>query len=99
MSDKPTVRPHPLEQLDAEEREFVLRFVLASGSLKDVAAQYDVSYPTLRARLDRLIERLRELSAGRKADPMADLLARLVERGELSAAAARRVLELHRKRS
>jgi hypothetical protein len=92
-----TSPPHPLEQLDAEEREFVLRLVLAGGSLKDVAAEYGVSYPTLRARLDRLIDRLRQLVAGRKPDPMADLLANLVERGEITGGAARRVLELHRR--
>jgi hypothetical protein len=40
-------RPHPLLVLDDTELEFVLRLVLASGSLKDLARSYGVSYPTV----------------------------------------------------
>jgi hypothetical protein len=90
---------HPLDQLEPEDREFVLRFVLASGSLKDVAQAYGVSYPTLRARLDRLIERLQEAVDQRQPDPMADLLATMVERGELSTKSARQLLKQHREQS
>ena len=42
-----------------EELAFVKRFVLASGSLKQMAATYGVSYPTVRLRLDRLIEKIK----------------------------------------
>ena len=56
----------------------VLRLVLASGSLKSLAGSYGVSYPTIRVRLDRLIEHLRSLTEGKAADPMANLLADLV---------------------
>ena len=87
--------PHPLDQLEPEDKEFVLRFVLASGSLKEVARTYDVSYPTLRARLDRLIDRLEQLADRREPDPMADMLAKLVERGELATRTARQILKLH----
>jgi hypothetical protein len=87
----------PLEQLDDADREFVVRFVLASGSLKDVANSYGVSYPTIRARLDRLIARLRDLRRGQPVNPLAELLAKLVEKGEMSAASARRVFDEHRK--
>ena len=38
---------------------FIKRFVLASGSLKEMAAVYGVSYPTVRLRLDRLIEKIK----------------------------------------
>lgn len=90
-------RQAPLRRLGDEDLEFVQRLVLASGSLKDVAAEYGVSYPTIRGRLDKLIERLKTLVAGRPPDPMADLLADLITRGEIGAAAARTVLNLHRK--
>jgi hypothetical protein len=89
-------RQPPLRQLGDEDLEFVQRLVLASGSLKDVAAAYEVSYPTIRGRLDKLIDRLRKLIAGRSPDPMADLLADLIARGEIGASAARAVLKLHR---
>jgi hypothetical protein len=86
----------PLERLSEDDREFVLRFLLSSGSLKDLAQSYGVSYPTIRARLDNLLERLRALVAGRKPDAMADLLADYVARGEATAGAARAILKLHR---
>ena len=41
--------------LAEEDRHFLKRFLLASGSLKALAAEYGVSYPTVRSRLDRLI--------------------------------------------
>jgi hypothetical protein len=90
-------RQMPLRHLDDDDLEFVQRLVLASGSLKDVATAYGVSYPTIRGRLDKLIGRLRGLVEGRPADPMADLLADLIERGEIGPSAARAVLNLHRK--
>jgi hypothetical protein len=90
-------RAVPLRRLTDDDLEFVQRLVLASGSLKDVAADYSVSYPTIRGRLDKLIDRLKALVAGRPPDPMADLLADLIARGEVGAAAARTVLNLHRK--
>jgi hypothetical protein len=80
-----------------EDLEFVQRFVLASGSLKDLAAEYGVSYPTIRARLDKLLDRLKALVAGRPRDLMAELLADLIGRGEIVPGAARSVLELHRR--
>ena len=43
-----------LEYMSEEDLAFIKRFVLASGSLKDVAAGYGISYPTVRLRLDRL---------------------------------------------
>ncbi len=90
-------RQAPLRRLNDEDLEFVQRLVLASGSLKDVASEYGVSYPTIRGRLDKLIDRLKGLVAGRPPDPMADLLADLIERGEVGPGAARAVLNLHRK--
>jgi hypothetical protein len=90
-------RQAPLRRLGDDDLEFVQRLVLASGSLKDVAAEYGVSYPTIRGRLDKLIDRLKALVAGRPPDPMAELLADLLGRGEIGPAAARTILNLHRK--
>jgi len=49
-----------LYRLSAEEQRFVEMFVLASGSLKQMANLLGISYPTVRNRLDRLIQRLKE---------------------------------------
>src|SRR3954463_1164255 len=92
----PETPASPLAQLGDDDREFVLQLVLASGSLKELAQEYGVSYPTIRGRLDKVLERLRALVAGRKPDAMADLLADYVARGELTAGAARAILKLHR---
>lgn len=50
--------PRWLDYLGEEDLAFIKRFVLASGSLKDVAAGYGISYPTVRLRLDRLIAKI-----------------------------------------
>lgn len=46
------------EYLNDEDHAFVRRFVLASGSLKELARVYGVSYPTVRLRLDKLIQKI-----------------------------------------
>jgi hypothetical protein len=47
-----------LDYLNEEDLAFIKRLVVASGSLKEVAASYGISYPTVRLRLDRLIARI-----------------------------------------
>ncbi|EME7119237.1 DUF2089 family protein, partial [Enterococcus faecium] len=46
-------------QLELEEQEFIKQFLLSSGSLKQLAKEYEVSYPTVRLRLDRLIDKIK----------------------------------------
>lgn len=48
-----------IDRLNDEDKSFLKRFLLASGSLKAVAEEYGISYPTVRLRLDRLIEKIR----------------------------------------
>ena len=88
----------PLALLEAQELEFITRFVLASGSLKEVAKQYGVSYPTLRGRLDKLIEKLRQARTERKPDEVLDLMADLIEAGEITISGAKRLREAYRKK-
>lgn len=68
--------PPWMADLDEQDMTFVKRFLLASGSLKEVAAQYGVSYPTVRLRLDRLIQKI-HLSDTAEADPYVSLVKRL----------------------
>lgn len=88
-SPRPDPADHPLLALPREDLDLIAELVLQSGSLKGLAASYGVSYPTIRARLDKTIERLRASVEGATPDPVADLLARLVERGELTVSGAR----------
>lgn len=88
---------HPLTQLPREDLDLIVELVLQSGSLKDLATSYGVSYPTIRTRLDRTIERLRAAVSGKNADPVNDLMADMVARGELTPAAARRLRDTIRR--
>ena len=50
--------PEWMAGLEEEDLVFIKKFVLSSGSLKEVAGQYGVTYPTVRLRLDRLIQKI-----------------------------------------
>ncbi len=47
-----------LARMSAEEQDFILKFVKSSGSLKDMAKQLGLSYPTVRNLLDDIISKL-----------------------------------------
>lgn len=50
--------PDWMSNLDDEDVVFIKKFILASGSLKEVAGQYNVTYPTVRLKLDKLIQKI-----------------------------------------
>ncbi len=50
--------PEWMTGLDDEDVVFIKKFLLASGSLKEIAGDYGVSYPTVRLRLDKLIQKI-----------------------------------------
>jgi hypothetical protein len=52
--------------LPEEDQEFILQFIKASGSLKEMAGILEVSYPTVRNRLDDIIEKLKQNEANLK---------------------------------
>jgi hypothetical protein len=89
--------PAWVRNVTPEDLNFIRSFLLASGSLKAVAAEYGVSYPTIRARLDQVIERLR-LAESEKIDPFHARLKELIAGGELEPRLARELLDLHRRR-
>lgn len=45
-------------KLAEEDQDFIMDFVLLGGSLKAMAKQMDRSYPTVRNKLDNIIEEL-----------------------------------------
>ncbi|MGG5758501.1 DUF2089 family protein [Bacillus toyonensis] len=51
--------PNWILALENEDLEFVKNLVLHSGSLKEIAKVYEVSYPTVRLKLDRLINKIK----------------------------------------
>ncbi|MEC4114723.1 DUF2089 family protein [Myroides pelagicus] len=50
-----------LLRLSKEEQEFILAFFLSSGSLKQMALQMNISYPTVRNKLDDIIAHIQQL--------------------------------------
>ncbi|MEL6499295.1 MAG: DUF2089 family protein [Planctomycetota bacterium] len=88
---------HPLAQLPREDLDLIVALVLESGSLKGLAKRYGVSYPTIRSRLDGVIRRLSAAVEGRMPSPLQDVLAELVERGQLHGSSAQKILEAARR--
>ena len=58
-----------LASLPREEQEFVLQFVKVGGSLKEMARIWKVSYPTVRNRLDHIIEALNQADVEEEQSP------------------------------
>lgn len=68
--------PEWMVNLEDEDVVFIKKFLLASGSLKEVARQYGVTYPTVRLRLDRLIQKIK-ISEEASNEPYIALIKRL----------------------
>jgi hypothetical protein len=87
--DRPVQLPPWLAVLDDDDVAFLRRFLLADGSLKDLAAGYGISYPTVRGRLDRLIAKVTAAESAPADDPFERTLRAKVADGSVSPAAAR----------
>jgi hypothetical protein len=70
------VVPEWMINLDDEDVAFIKRFIMASGSLKQAAIQYGVTYPTVRLRLDKLIQKI-QISEDVVNEPYVALIKRL----------------------
>lgn len=68
--------PEWIENLDEEDINFIKKFILSSGSLKEVAALYRVTYPTVRLRLDKLIQKIK-LNESKTNEPYIMLIKKL----------------------
>ncbi len=75
----------PLAQLPMEDQVFVGAFVRSHGSIKEMERLFGVSYPTIKARLNRLSDAL-GLGLAVESDPRPSSgeVLDLLERGELT---------------
>ena len=89
--------PPWIGHLSEEDLVFLKRFLLAGGTLKDLAAQYGISYPTVRLRLDRLIEKVKLIDAAPDAGPFEQRLRAAYADGRLDPETFRSLLEAHRR--
>ncbi|WP_261342043.1 DUF2089 domain-containing protein [Thalassoglobus neptunius] len=74
-----------LSSLPTEHQRFIEMFILAGGNLKEIAQLTGVSYPTVRSRLNKIIETLRE-EIGKTSPTRGNLLDAMVDVEEKSAA-------------
>ena len=90
------VIPDWLANLDDEDISFVKKFILASGSLKEIANVYSVTYPTVRLRLDRLIQKI-QITEDTQNEPYISLIKRLAVNEKLDFDTAKILISEYKK--
>lgn len=90
------VVPEWMADLEDEDITFVKKFLLASGSLKEMARQYGVTYPTVRLRLDRLIQKIK-LSEDTENEPYIVLIKQLALNDKLDFETAKLLIAEYKK--
>jgi hypothetical protein len=86
-----------IDYLDDEDLAFVKRFILLSGSLKDLAQAYAISYPTVRLRLDRLIAKIQVVEDQQIQSSFEKVLRVQFAEGRLDTETFKRLLSAHQK--
>nr|WP_308506496.1 DUF2089 family protein [uncultured Agathobaculum sp.] len=90
------VVPEWMAQLDDEDVSFIKKFILASGSLKEVAGVYSVTYPTVRLRLDRLTQKI-DIGEREVEEPYSALIKRLAVNDKLDFDTAKILINEYKK--
>lgn len=88
--------PDWMSNLEDEDVVFIKKFLLASGSLKEIAKQYGVTYPTVRLRLDKLIQKI-QLSEDTENEPYIALIKRLAVTDKLDFDTAKILIHEYKK--
>jgi len=88
--------PAWMAELEEEDVSFIKSFILVSGSLKEVAKQYHVTYPTVRLRLDRLIQSIK-MNETKDLDPYVDLVKRLALKDKIDFDTAKLLIQEYKK--
>ena len=86
-----------IDRMSDEDLSFIKRFVLASGSLKAISDVYGISYPTVRLRLDRLIERIKIYDSEKITSDFERVLRAQYADGRIDLATLKTLLEAHKK--
>jgi len=90
------VVPDWLASLDDEDVCFIKKFIMSSGSLKEIAGIYEVTYPTVRLRLDRLIQKI-QISEDTTNEPFVSLIKSLAVNDKLDFDTAKILISEYKK--
>ena len=82
-------------ELSTEDQEFVKQLVLSSGSLKQLAKIYDVSYPTVRTRLNMVIQTI-NLIDSKQANSFEGRIMKMVIAEKISLDVAKEIISDYR---
>ena len=82
-------------ELSTEDQEFVKQLVLSSGSLKQLAKIYDVSYPTVRTRLNMVIQTI-NLIDSKQANSIEGRIMKMVIAENISLDVAKEIISDYR---
>ncbi|MBN2216462.1 MAG: DUF2089 family protein [Pirellulales bacterium] len=85
-----------IDLLEDEDLAFIKRFVLASGSLKEMAEAYRISYPTVRLRLDRLIAKIKVYDSQEITSPFEQTLRAKFAEGQIDVQTLKALLAAYR---
>ena len=88
--------PEWMVNLDDEDISFIKRFILASGSLKEVAKEYKVTYPTVRLKLDKLIQKI-QINEDASNEPYIALIKRMAINDKLDFDTAKVLISEYKK--
>ena len=88
--------PQWMLALEEEDADFLKNFLMKSGSLKDIAKLYGVSYPTVRLRLDKLIQKV-SLSEQKEEEPFLAFIKGLAVDARIDLETAKMIMEKYKK--
>lgn len=87
--------PQWILALDQEDLNFIKNFIITSGSLKEISKLYEVSYPTVRLRLDKLIQKI-NLNDKQEQQPFCTFIKGLAIDSKIDLETAKMIIEKYK---
>lgn len=88
--------PSWILNLEEDDIKFIKKFIMSSGSLKELAKDYNITYPTMRIKLDKLIEKVKD-SDVEINDSYTDIIKKMALDDKLELSTAKELLAQYRK--
>lgn len=88
--------PSWILNLEEDDIKFIKKFIMSSGSLKEMAKDYNITYPTMRIKLDKLIEKVKD-SDVEINDSYTDIIKNMALDDKLELSTAKELLAHYRK--